>query len=145
MPLLVRFRLNKWLGDTDDQLSKVPQQLLTRLERWVGKATTPQMSISINRSDVNQAAADSDEFTSYAAKVFRPENSELELKVRTASRELVVDASVGTAPVKFGIAQFLDSQNRMFKGMSFEFGPGGPGGDSGSRTIKIGVGGAKGE
>ena len=143
-PLLVRFRLNKWLGETNDELSKVPQQLLTALERWVGKATTPRMSFNINGSDVKQPNSDSDAFTSYAAKVFKPESSELELKVRTASREMVVDLFVGTALVKFGIAQFLESQNRMFKGMNFEFAPGsGAPGSSGSRTIKIGVGGAK--
>lgn len=93
---------------------------------------------------MKQPNSDSDSFTSYAAKVFKPESSELELKVRTASREMVVDLSVGTALVKFGIAQFLESQNRIFKGMNFEFGPGsGAPGSSGSRTIKIGVGGAK--
>lgn len=122
VPLLIRFRLDKLLGDTADPLSQVPSHLMTELERWIGHRTTPKMSISINGKQ-SQPATDpaTTDFTSYARKVFQPENSELELKVRTASRELIADVSVGTALVKFGIAQFLDSQSRMFKGMNFDF------------------------
>lgn len=140
IPLMVRFRLDQWLGETPDGLSRVPQMLLTELERWVSKETTPQkMVMSINGAKVEQAKPEAAKFTSFAAKVFRPESSELDLRVRTASRELVVDATVGIGIIKFFAAQYLDSQNRMFSGMPMQFKmTPGAGGGKGVQTIRIG-------
>jgi hypothetical protein len=151
-PLLIRFRLNKWLGSGHDELSRMPGQMLTALEKEIGRRTTPRMTISINGATPETKADDgADEFTSYAGRVFQPDTSELELKVRTADREMVIDATVGTGLVKFAVAQFLDSQSRMFKGLNLQFGgpggarlPGGPGDEDveirqgGSFNIQLG-------
>lgn len=141
-PLLVRFRLSKWLGTTDDAVSRIPQELLTELERWLGKVTAPKMAISINGADLQQDTANEDAFTSYAAKLFKPDNSDFELKVRTADQEMVMDVSMGTSLAKLAVAQFVDSQSRMFRNMKLDFGI--PAGE-GKRTsrITIGVGGDK--
>lgn len=114
-PLLVRLRLNAWLGTTDDPLSQLPQRMLTELERWLGKATAPQMRISINGANSTETPTENDSFTSYGAKALKAETSQFELKVRTADQELVVDAEVGTSLVRFSVAQFLDRQSRMFR------------------------------
>ncbi len=117
-PLLVRLQLSKWLGTTDDELSKVPQLLLTEFERWLNKTTAPNMSISINGSATKTQTNDSAGFTSYAARALKPESSEFELRVRTAGQELVADATIGTSLSRFAVAQFLDAQSRMFKNLS---------------------------
>jgi hypothetical protein len=114
-PLLVRLRLNRWLGTTEDSLSQLPQKMLTELERWLGRATAPQMRISINGANSTESPAENDAFTSYGAKALKAETSEFELKVRTADQELVVDAEIGTSLVQFSVAQFLDRQSRMFR------------------------------
>lgn len=142
-PLLVRFHLSKWLGTTEDGISRIPQQLLTELEKWLGKVTAPRMAIRINGADVQQDSAGEDAFTSYAAKLFKSDNSDFELKIRTADQEMVVDASLGTSLVKFAVAQFVDSQSRMFSNMKLDFAiPAGAEGKA-SRTISIGIGGSK--
>jgi hypothetical protein len=114
-PLLVRMRLNSWLGTTDDSLSQLPQKVLTELERWLGRTTAPQMRISINGENSTETSSENDAFTSYGAKALKAETSEFELKVRTADQELVVDAKIGTSLVRFSVAQFLDRQSRMFR------------------------------
>ena len=122
VPLLIRFRLNQWLGETQQDFSRVPQQLLTSLERWVSEVTTPRaFSISVNGKAIEQKKDEPPTFNSYAAKLFRPETSELEVAVRTAPRELVVDATVGTAVVRFFAAQYIDSQSRMFRNIPMQF------------------------
>jgi hypothetical protein len=117
-PLLIRFQLSKWLGTTDDELSKVPQMLLTEFERWLSKTTSPNMSISINGSATKPQANDSAGFTSYAVRALKPDSSEFEFRVRTAGQELVADATIGTSLSRFAVAQFLDAQSRMFKNLS---------------------------
>ena len=140
-PLLVRFKLNQWMGESGDELSKVPAQWLESAERWLMKTTSPKMSISVNGQKSEKEEASEDEFTAYAAKALRPEDSEFELRVRTAEQELVVDAKAGEGLARFAVAQFLDAQNRMFKGMSFDFGPPGEGGNVRTKgTFRIGVG-----
>lgn len=131
VPLLVRFQLNEWLGESNDELSKVPAQWIETMERWLKATTSPKMAININGQNVEQK--DDDAFTSYAAKAFKPEDSELEFKVRSAEQELIVDAKVGAGLARFAVAQFLESQNRMFKGMNLQFSM--PGGD-GKTTIR---------
>ncbi|MBL8812704.1 MAG: hypothetical protein JNM43_21240 [Planctomycetaceae bacterium] len=131
VPLLVRFQLNQWLGETEDELSKVPAQWIETMERWLKATTSPKMSINFNGQNIEQK--EDDTFTSYAAKAFKPEDSELELKVRSAEQELIVDAKVGAGLARFAVAQFLESQNRMFKGMNLQFSV--PGGD-GKTTIR---------
>ncbi len=138
IPLLVRFRLDKWLGETDDPLSGIPRQILVALERWLGKATAPKMSLKFNGNNIEQKQEEP-AFTSYAAKLLKPKSSDLELKVRTAGEEILIDATVGMGLTKFAVAQFLDSQSRMFKGLDFGFTP--APGQPGVKTIRIGVGG----
>ncbi|MFN9717351.1 MAG: hypothetical protein ACK58L_01570, partial [Planctomycetota bacterium] len=121
VPLLVRFQLHKWLGDSNDELSRVPAQWIGTLERWLMKRTSPKMAISMNGQNVEQSAAGDADFTPYATKALKPENSELELRVRAAERELLVDARAGEGLAQFAVAQFLDSQSRMFKGVNFQF------------------------
>jgi hypothetical protein len=140
-PLLVRFKLNQWMGESGDELSKVPAQWLESAERWLMKTTSPKMSISVNGQNSEKEEASEDEFTAYAAKALKPEDSEFELRVRTAEQELVVDAKAGEGLARFAVAQFLDAQNRMFKGMSFDFSLPGEGGNVRTKgTFRIGVG-----
>ena len=121
VPLLIRFRLNQWLGEGTDSLSQIPQQTLMAFEQWLSHATRPKMSISFNGSSVPaEVRVDKAEFTSYAAKALHPESSEFELHVRSADRELVVDARAGMDLVRFAVAQFLHSQSQMFKGINFQ-------------------------
>lgn len=136
VPLLIRFRLNQWLGEGTDSLSQIPQQTLMAFEQWLSNATRPKMSFSINGSSVPaEVGADKAEFTSYAAKALHPESSEFELRVRSADREFVVDAHAGMDLVRFAVAQFLHSQSQMFKGIDFKMMSDG-GGKSG-RTFRI--------
>ena len=121
IPLLIRFRLDQWLGETNQNFSQIPQQMLTSLEKWVSEATTPRMvSISVNGKAVDQKKNEQPSFNSFAAKIFRPETSELEIALRTAPRELVIDATVGTAVAKFFAAQYIDSQDRMFRNIPMQ-------------------------
>jgi hypothetical protein len=143
-PFLIRFQLSKWMGMTDDALSRIPQQVVVELEKWLGRVTAPKMAVRINGSDVKQNSETEESFTSYAAKLFKPDNSDFELKVRTADEEMVVDARLGTSLVKFAVAQFVESQSRMFKNMKVDFAPLGKDGVR-SSTISIGVGGSKGK
>jgi hypothetical protein len=136
VPLLIRFRLNQWLGEGTDSLSRIPQQALMAFERWLSQATRPKMSISINGSSVPaEAGVDGPEFTSYAAKSLHPENSEFELRVRSADREVVVDVRAGMDLIRFAVAQFLHSQSQMFKGVDFQMVA--PGGGKSSGTFRI--------
>ncbi len=137
VPLLVRFQFNKWLGESDDEMSKVPAQWIETLERLLMKRTSPKMSISMNGQKVEQPEAEDSEFTSYAAKALKPENSELEIRVRAAERELLVDAKAGEGLAQFAVAQFLDSQSRMFKGMNFQFEA--PGDGTGTVRRRVGT------
>jgi hypothetical protein len=127
-PLLVRMQLSQWLGQTDDALSKVPGQWLETLERWLQKTTAPRMSFSINGQASNPEPAGKPEFNSYATKALTKADSDLELKIRSAEQELLVDASVGTGIARFAVAQFLDAQSRMFSNIRFSIGGGGQGG-----------------
>ena len=137
VPLLIRFRLNQWLGEGTDSLSQIPQQTLMAFEQWLSHATRPKMSISVNGSSVPaEVGFDKAEFTSYAAKALHPESSEFELRVRSADRELVVDARAGTDLVRFAVAQFLHSQSQMFKGIDFQMMAPGGGKSSGSFRIQ---------
>lgn len=138
-PLLVRMQLSQWLGQTDDALSKVPGLWLETLERWLQKTTAPKMSFSINGQASTPEPAAEQKFNSYAAKALTKEDSDVELKIRSAEQELLVDASVGTGIARFAVAQFLDAQSRMFSNMRFSFGATGQGG-----AIKLQVGGAEG-
>lgn len=135
-PLLVRMQLSQWLGQTDDALSKVPGQWLETLERWLQKTTAPRMSFTINGQASNPEPAEQPKFNSYASKALTKEDSDVELKIRSAEQELLVDASVGTGIARFAVAQFLDAQSRMFSNMRFSFGATGQGG-----AIKLQVGG----
>ena len=58
----------------------------------------------------------------------------MELKVRSAEQELLVDARVGTGLARFAVAQYLDAQSRMFKGFSMPITIGGP---NGKATLKM--------
>lgn len=126
-PLLVRLRLQQWLGNTDDPISKLPQQVLNATEEFLGKATRPQMMISVNGASVDSKARTPASFTSYAAKVFEANDSSFDFRVRTAERELFADATVGIGLAKLAVAQFLHSQSEMFKGMNFQMMPTGDG------------------
>jgi hypothetical protein len=134
VPLLVRLKLSRWLGTTEDQLSRVPAQWLNAAERWLQSATAPRMSISFNGNSTNSPVTADGEFTSYAAKALTPEDSDVELKVRSAEQELLVDARVGTGLARFAVAQYLDAQSRMFKGFSMPITIGGP---NGKATLKM--------
>ena len=137
VPLLIRFRLNQWLGEGTDSLSQIPQQTLMAFEQWLSNTTRPKMSISFNGSSVPaEVGVDKAEFTSYAAKALHPESSEFELRVRSADRELVVDARAGMDLVRFAVAQFLHSQSQMFKGINFQMMAPGGGKSSGSFRIQ---------
>jgi hypothetical protein len=143
-PLLVRMKLSKWLGNTDDSLSRVPSQWLETAERWLQKTTAPKMSISLNGANLQTDASSGGEFKSYAAAALTPEDSDVEFRIRSAEKEILVDARVGTGLAKFAVAQFLDSQSRMFKGFSMPITIGGPGGKAG--TLKMeGTGGNAGQ
>jgi hypothetical protein len=143
-PLLVRMKLSKWLGNTDDSLSRVPSQWLETAERWLQKTTAPKMSISLNGANLQTDASSGGEFKSYAAAALTPEDSDVEFRIRSAEKEILVDAQVGTGLAKFAVAQFLDSQSRMFKGFSMPITIGGPGGKAG--TLKMeGTGGNAGQ
>ncbi len=120
MPLYVRFRLDQWLGETEDNFSKAPNELLTSLEKWISRATTPQFSMMINGEKV-ESKSEEPEFNSYTKKILKPESSQLELKVRAAPEELLVDATVGTGIIKFCAAQYVESQSRMFRNMPIQF------------------------
>ena len=136
VPLLIRFRLNQWLGEGTDSLSQIPQQTLTAFEQWLSNATRPKMSISFNGSYVQaETGGDKADFTSYAAKALHPESSEFELRVRSADREFVVDALAGMDLVRFAVAQFLHSQSQIFKGINFQTMA--PGDGNSSRTFRI--------
>jgi len=135
-PLLVRMQLSQWLGQTDDALSKVPGQWLETLERWLQKTTAPKMSFSINGEASTPEPTTEKKFNSYAAKALTKEDSDVELKIRSAEQELLVDASVGTGIARFAVAQFIDAQSRMFSNMRFSFGGTGQGG-----AIKLQLGG----
>ena len=136
VPLLIRFRLNQWLGEGADSLSQIPQQTLMAFEQWLSNTTRPKMSFSINGSSVAaEIGGDKADFTSYAAKALHPESSEFELRVRSADRELVVDARAGMDLVRFAVAQFLHSQSQMFK--EFDFQTMAPGDGNSSRTFRI--------
>lgn len=123
LPLLVRFRLDQWLGPdatgAGDQFSGLPRVLMTELERWLNQATTPRLSVSVNGQAVQQPAT-SPQFTSYAERVLKPETSQLEVQVQAAAQELVVDATVGTSVVKFLAAQYLDAQSRLFSSLPLQ-------------------------
>ncbi|MCA9034312.1 MAG: hypothetical protein KDA91_04230 [Planctomycetaceae bacterium] len=122
IPLLVRFRLDKWLGESDQQFNQIPQELLTQLERWISRVTSPKViAITMNGKAMNQPDPQKTEFKSYAKKVFSSQNSQLEIVARAAGQELMIDATVGTGVAKFFAAQYIESQNRMFSGMSFDF------------------------
>lgn len=114
-PLLVRCRFANWMGSTADPLSQIPQSLLTEVEKWLGRATSPRMSISINGQKPEIRSGENDEFVAYGAKALKPESSEFELRIRTAGQELVADAAIGVSIVKFSVAQFLAGQSRMFR------------------------------
>lgn len=138
-PLLVRLKLSQWLGKTDDAVSRVPGQWLGTLERWLQKTTAPKMSFSINGQASEAVTDDAAKFTSYAEKALTKEDSDVELKIRSAEQELLVDARVGTGIARFAVAQFLDAQSRMFSNIKFSFGGAGGGG-----AIRLQVGGQPG-
>jgi hypothetical protein len=139
-PLLVRMKLSQWLGKTDDAVSRVPGQWLGTLERWLQKTTAPKMSFSINGQASEAVTDDAAKFTSYAEKALTKEDSDVELKIRSAEQELLVDARVGTGIARFAVAQFLDAQSRMFSNIKFSFGNAGAGGG----PIRLQVGGQPG-
>ena len=138
-PLHVRFRLDQWLGDTDDSISQLPGQVLAAAERYIGRATKPKMMISINGASVDPKEDTDAISASYATKVFHSDNSTFDFRIRTAEREIIADAIVGVGLVKLAVAQFLHAQSQMFKGVNFQFAPQGDGKGTGG-TFRIQAG-----
>ena len=124
VPLRIQFHLSRWLGDTHDEYSAVPQQALGQFERWLADVTKPRfqmVSMKVNGEAVSIGGEKDGDFTSYAGKLLTPENSDLDVAVRTFGRELTLDASVGTGVIYFAAAQYVAAQANMFRNMPIIF------------------------
>lgn len=122
-PLLVRMKLNHWLGETDDPLSSLPAALIRAAEELIQERSQPRMMISLNGEDVSmKAESDKTELNSLAEKSLQPHQSDLELTVRSANRELLVELTAGAGLPRLAAGQYLQAQSRVFRKFNFNGG-----------------------
>ncbi|MFZ9091270.1 MAG: hypothetical protein ACO3FE_14415, partial [Planctomycetaceae bacterium] len=122
-PLLVRMKLNHWLGETEDPLSSLPAALIRAAEELIQERSQPRMMISLNGEDVSmKAEPDKTELNSLAEKSLQPQQSDLELTVRSANRELLVELTAGAGLPRLAAGQYLQAQSRVFRKFSFNGG-----------------------
>jgi hypothetical protein len=139
-PLHVSLQLSRWLGQSGDEYSAVPQQSLAELERWLSEVTKPRMtfmSMKVNGKDVKLGNASTSEFKSYGEQLLKPDRSDVDIKVSSFGRELTLDAEVGVGVIYFAAAQYVAAQSNMFKNMPFTLKTSGEGGVQRSE-IRIG-------
>jgi hypothetical protein len=119
-PIDFRFSLQDWLGGDEDQSSfnRIPQLALQRLEQAVSGLMPSRMTISINGKTYEPDEEES--IPSYLTKALTPENGNVHVRVDTNGRSLEADLELGTGIAKLALAQYIESQNRMFKSFPFD-------------------------
>ena len=120
-----RLQLAKWLKDNADDknssLNDVPMYAVTQFERLLHSVLSSSMTIKLPGQSSKKKLAD--DFTSFAAKSLRPEDSDFNLELSSTSSRLELKVDAGRGIARLLVAQFLAAQNRMFKNMNFNFQP----------------------
>ncbi len=120
-PLLVRMRFDRWLGESEDPLSKVPAALIKAVEEIIQQRSQPKMMVSINGQNVElQTSSGDNEPASLAEKSLLAGQSDLEFRVRSSSQELILDLTAGVGLPRLAAGKYLQSQSRMFQNFSFQ-------------------------
>ncbi len=122
-PLLVRMKVDRWLGASEDPLSSVPAALIKAVEGMIQQRSRPKMMVSINGQNVElQTSDDDDEAAGLAEKCLLAGQSDVEFRVRSSNQELIFDLTSGVGLPRLAAGKYLQSQSRMFQNFRFDGG-----------------------